>query len=257
MIRNPVVVIAIATTGVRPSLIKTIESIYCQDYENLVLKLISPHETISSIKQKIQISFEQSKPTEFIAETNKGFSAALNQVFESAKDAEYFGWINDDDFLAEGAIFRAVNELDKTGAVAAFGQLIYLNEKGRRVGVNNFGKIGFWSAKYGPNLLPQPGSLFRVNTLKGSRLLEPEHKYAMDLDLWLRLRNFGNFVFIKEPQAFMLWHQDATTVRDRKKALREAFQIRKKHSKNFFEKFLINIFWIPTQIIAYLSLKAI
>jgi GT2 family glycosyltransferase len=251
------VVITIATTGVRPSLIKTIESIYRQNYENLNLKIISPKENIFNIEQKIKNFSEQSKLTEVIAETEKGFSSALNQAFESAKGADYFGWINDDDFFAEGAVARAVNELEKTGAVAAFGQLVYLNEEGEKVGVNNFGKLGFWSSKYGPNLTPQPGSLFRVNAVASSRLLDPEHKYAMDLDLWLRLRNSGSFVFIKEPQAFMLWHQDAITVRDRKKALAEAFQIRKKHSRNFFENFLINLFWMPTKIIAYLSLKFI
>lgn len=250
-------VIAIATTGVRPSLIKTVESVYQQSYENLTLKIISSKDTILSIENKIQKFFEQKKPTEFIAETEKGFSSALNQAFESAQTAKYFGWINDDDFFAEGAITRAVTELENSGAVAAFGQLIYLNEDGRRVGFNNFGKLGFWSSKYGPNLTPQPGSLFSVKSLAGSQLLEPEHKYAMDLDLWLRLKNSGDFVFIKKPQAYMLWHQDAITVRERKKALREAFQIRKKHSKNFIEKFLINLFWIPTKVIAYLSLKII
>jgi hypothetical protein len=79
----------------------------------------------------------------------------------------------------------------------------------------------------------------------------------MDLDLWLRLRNEGRFIFINQTQAFMLWHEDAITVKQREAALREAYSIRKLHSRNIFERLLIQILWIPTKVIAYLSLKLI
>jgi hypothetical protein len=55
----------------------------------------------------------------------------------------------------------------------------------------------------------------------------------------------------------MLWHEDAITVKQREAALREAYSIRKLHSRNIFERLLIQILWIPTKVIAYLSLKLI
>lgn len=254
---DPQVTIAIATTGGRESIYKTIQSVYDQDYENITLNIVAAESVLQELKKNIDLNFKKVKKTNFIKEIGNGFSAALNQAFASTQNSKYFGWINDDDFLASGAVKRAISKLEQTQAIVAFGQLIYLNEEGKRVGLNKFGRLGFLSSKYGPNLTPQPGSLFRVDAIQESQLLQPEYKYAMDLDLWLRLAKRGNFIFIKEAQAFMLWHKDATTVKDRKKALEEAFLIRKKHSNNVIKKILIQIFWIPTKIIAYLSLKFI
>lgn len=254
---NPQVAIAIATTGDRKSIIKTIESVYTQNYENIVLNIVANKVTLKKLQQEIDQIFTQKKLTNLIPETEIGFSAALNQAFANSKNAKYFGWINDDDFLAEGAVGRAVEALEQSQKTAVFGRLMYLNQEGKKVGLNKLGKIGFLSSKYGPNLTPQPGSFFRVDAVGEVKLLEPNYKYAMDLDLWLRLAKQGDFIFLKEVQAFMLWHKDATTVKNRKKALDEAFEIRKIYSKNIIQKFLVKLFWIPTKIIAYLSIKFI
>lgn len=249
--------IAIATTGNRESVYKTIESVYDQNYENIILHIVSNEKALQKIKNYIDINYKNKKITNFIKETGSGFSSALNQAFNNAKNSKYFGWINDDDFLAAGSIARAVSHLEQTKAIAVFGQLEYLNDEGKKVGFNNFGKWGFICSKYGPNLTPQPGSLFQVNAVGDSDLLEPEFKYAMDLDLWLRLHKKGKFVFIKEIQAFMMWHKDALTVKGRSKALEEAYKIRKNYSKNKAQDTVIKIMWFPTKLIAYLSLRFI
>lgn len=251
------VAIAIATTGERSSIIKTIESIYSQNYENIALNIVANQGVLQKLEQEINQVFTHKKQTNFIPETGIGFSAALNQAFDNSKNAKYFGWINDDDFLADGAVERAVEALEQSQKIAVFGWLTYLNQEGKKVGLNKIGRIGFLVSKYGPNLTPQPGSFFKVDSVVEEKLLEPNYKYAMDLDLWLRLAKQGEFTFLKEVQAFMLWHKDATTVKNRKKALYEAFKIRKIYSPTKLRKFLVTLFWIPTKIIAYLSIKFI
>jgi glycosyltransferase involved in cell wall biosynthesis len=257
LVNSPRVVIAIATKGTRPTLFKTIESVLNQNYDNLILKIVCPKLEITKIKSETADKFSSFSNLEFIIETEIGQSAAINQVFADSISDDFFGWINDDDYLAEGAIARAVKELTKPEVVAVFGYLSYLNKAGKLVGTNRLAGLGFWFSKYGPNLTPQPGSLFKISSVKEIQLLNPQYKFAMDLDLWLRLRDQGRFSFIKQTQAFMLWHEEAATVKQRKEALYEAYLIRKIHSKNIFEKMLINLFWIPTKIIAYLSIKLI
>jgi glycosyltransferase involved in cell wall biosynthesis len=255
--KGPLVVIAIATAGTRSSLLKTVESIIQQNYENLKVKIVCPPIAVEKIKEELKNNFANPSNFEVLAEKEKGQSAAINQVFSESPEADFFGWINDDDFYSQGSLYRAVTELNKSGVVAVFGQLIYVNEAGKTLGKNRLGRVGFWSSKYGPNLTPQPGSLFRVSEVTESLLLNPNHKFAMDLDLWLRLRVRGRFTFIKQTQAFMLWHQDAATVKQRKNALAEAYKIRLEHSKNVFDRLLIKLLWIPTKLIAYLSIKLI
>ena len=257
MVANPRVAIAIATKGSRKTLYKTIDSVLKQNYSELTLKIVCPQLELAKIKTNIENTFSNNTNIDFISERETGQSNAINQAFEASKNFDFFGWINDDDYLAEGAVARAVKSLSRPDVVAVFGYLAYLNQAEKIVGTNRLGKIGFWFSKYGTNLTPQPGSLFNVKSVKDKILLNPEFKFAMDLDLWLRLRNEGKFIFINQTQAFMLWHEDAITVKQRKAALKEAYSIRKLHSRNIFERLLIQILWIPTKVIAYLSLKLI
>lgn len=249
--------IAIATAGTRSTLLKTVQSIIQQNYENLKVTIVCPPRAVEKIKEELNNNFVNLSNFVVVAEKEKGQSAAINQVFSESSEADFFGWINDDDFYSQGSLDRAVAELNKSGVVAVFGHLIYVNEDGKTVGKNRLGSVGFWSSKYGPNLTPQPGSLFRVSAVTESILLNPQHKFAMDLDLWLRLRGRGKFTFIKQTQAFMLWHQEAATVKQRKNALAEAYKIRLEHSKNLFDRLIIKLLWVPTKIIAYLSIKLI
>jgi hypothetical protein len=133
---------------------------------------------------------------------------------------------------------------------AVIGNLGYLSSKSNKIITNKVSKINLIVSKIGPNVIPQPGSLIRKSAFRNQPLLNENYKYAMDLDMWLRILANGQIGIIKECQALMNWHSDSITISNRKKASIEAFQIRYRNAKNIIIKSLVVIFYIPTRFLS-------
>jgi hypothetical protein len=138
---------------------------------------------------------------------------------------------------------------------AVIGNLGYLSSKSKKIITNKVSKINLFISKIGPNIIPQPGSLIRKSAFGNQQLLNEKYKYAMDLDMWLRILTKGQIGIIKESQALMNWHSDSITISNRKKASIEAFQIRYRNAQNIIIKGLVVIFYIPTRILSSLISK--
>ncbi|BEP12662.1 hypothetical protein acdb102_09730 [Acidothermaceae bacterium B102] len=158
-------------------------------------------------------------------------SSAINAGFATAGAQHvYANWIGDDDLLAEDALGIAVRALDtQPDAVMAFGYCDYIDDQGRRLFTSRAGRIAPWLMTWGPNLVPQPGALMRVAALRNAGEVDATLHYAMDLDLFLRLRRLGPLVNTRTTLASFRWHADSTTVANRSKSLAEAEAIKRRY----------------------------
>ena len=59
--------------------------------------------------------------------------------------------------------------------------------------------------QFGPQLLPQPGSLFDRAVFERVGGLDESLKWAFDLDLFLKLRGCGRVEFVDAPLAEFRW----------------------------------------------------
>jgi glycosyltransferase involved in cell wall biosynthesis len=246
--------IIVATLGERNTLKQTLKSITTQNITDLEVKIVIPKDKADYLNQ---IATEVNlKNYQLIVDEGKGLSAAINQGFSAEGDFEFFGWINDDDELTKNSLGRSINFLiSNSNKNAVIGNLGYLSSKSNKIITNKVSKINLFISKIGPNIIPQPGSLIRKSAISNQQLLNVNHKYAMDLDLWLRILKNGQIGIIKESQALMNWHSDSITISNRKKASIEAFQIRYRNTQNRVIKILVVIFYIPTRILANLISK--
>ncbi len=238
--------VIVATLGERPSLKATLISIAKQNIEELEIKIVCPQTNL----EKVQEIAQECLPSNFelIPDACKGLSAAINQGYEAQGEFDYFCWLNDDDELTNGSLERSIYSLDNNqNFYAAIGTLGYLRKDKSKIVRNKVTKLNILVTKIGPNIIPQPGSLVRKTSIGEARLLNETYKYAMDLDMWLRIMKIGKIGIIKETQAVMNWHQGSITVSNRKKASIEAFQIRLRNSQNLFRKFLVIICYLPTR----------
>jgi GT2 family glycosyltransferase len=74
------------------------------------------------------------------------------------------------------------------------------------------GRIAAWLMQYGADYLPQPGTLIRASAVHAAGYLDERLKYAMDLDLFLRLRRQGSFVCVAAELAAFRRHETSLTV---------------------------------------------
>jgi glycosyltransferase involved in cell wall biosynthesis len=246
--------IIIATLGERNTLKQTLKSIALQNITDLEVKIVIPREKTEYLNQ---IANETHlKNYQLIEDERKGLSAAINQGFSAEGDFEFFGWINDDDELTLNSLIRSINFLIyNSHKNAVIGSLGYLSPKSNKIITNRVSKINLFVSKIGPNVIPQPGSLIRRSAFSNQQLLNEKYKYAMDLDMWLRILANGQIGTIKENQALMNWHSESITISNRKKASKEAFQIRYRNAQNTVIRSLVIIFYIPTRILSSLISK--
>jgi GT2 family glycosyltransferase len=166
-----------------------------------------------------------------VHDPGRGLSAALNAGLVTADlTCPYFGWLGDDDLLRPGALRATVMALQaQPEAVMVYGWCDYVDEDGRTFFVSRAGR---WAARvigFGPDLIPQPGSLMRLEAVQAVGGLDENLDFAMDLDLFLKLRSHGQLTPIRRTLAAFRWHADSLTVGNQKKSVDEADMVRKRY----------------------------
>lgn len=160
-----------------------------------------------------------------------GLAAAINSgIGALPRSVLYATWLGDDDRLTPGSLATTLSEIEETSAVAVFGQCRYIDAEGTEVWLNRSGRWAPSLMLFGPQLVPQPGSLFRRSAFEAIGGLNEDLKWAFDLDMFLKLKKQpGGLRFINAPLAEFRWHPDSLTVGSRRGSVIEASQVRQRH----------------------------
>lgn len=160
----------------------------------------------------------------------RGLSAAVNLALSVATDEEFFAWIGDDDELRPGGLALMAEMLgSQADAVVAFGGCDYMNQYGRVFATSRAGRWARHVLAWGPDLIPQPASLTRLEAIQAVGAYDESLQFAMDLDMFLRLRRQGRFLSTRRTVATYRWHPDALTVANRATSIREAEHVKRSH----------------------------
>lgn len=160
-----------------------------------------------------------------------GLAAAIHAgLMNIPESIPYANWLGDDDLLMAGSLTRAAQYLaDNPQTVMVFGSCDYIDEQGKKIWRNRSGQWAVPLLRFGPCLIPQPGSLMRLNTYKEIGGLDASYKWAFDFDLFIRMAKRGKVVFIPETFAAFRWHEGSLSVGGRDGSVREASRARQSH----------------------------
>lgn len=217
----------VPTLGVRLDLLKlTLESFdkkHQGDYAPDVIVVVP-------LKNKEAVALAKEYGAE-VADDPRTLSGAINVGIQHAKPHhEFITWMGDDDLLRPGSLEASVTLLDKhPEAVLAYGYCDYIEDDGKLVFTNRAGRLAPWIMRWGPNLVPLPGMLYRRAPLEKAGEFDVNLKYAMDLDMLLRLQKLGKFVNTKKTLAAFRWHSSSTTVANRVASMKEAEEIKRRY----------------------------
>lgn len=212
----------VPTLGRRPDyLAETLDSIRAQNHPAAVV-VVAPAGA-SSARESAR---ERGIP--FVAEPRPGLSAAVNEGLRVYGDAhEFWAWLGDDDTLVDGSTDAAVGVLrSDPSAAMVYGRCEYVDAEGNRLHEVRPGSLAARLLRWGPNLVPQPGSVARASAVRRVGLLDEGLRYAMDLDLFLRLKDVGGLRYVPRVLATFRWHQGSTTVGDQSGSSQEARTVR-------------------------------
>ena len=235
--RHAKVGIVVPTLGNRPDfLLESLMSI--RHAGDVCLAVVRPAQCDLSSEVRSLIDLEIDDP-------GTGLAAAINKGMESLpEDIPFVSWLGDDDRLTGIGFHELADLAEKSGAAGVFGRCRYIDSSGNELFVNRSGAWAVPLMLFGPQLIPQPGSLIRRSSLQSIGYLDESLKWAFDLEMFLKLRKQpGGLKFVPALVSEFRWHDDSLTVGSRRGSVEEASRVRRTNLPALLSR--ISILWEP------------
>jgi len=178
---------------------------------------------------------------QLVQDPGSGLAGAINSGFAAMpKDIDYINWLGDDDLLTPGSIRSTSTVLDQEpNTVMVFGACDYVDSEGNLVWRNQSGLYATPLLRFGPDLIPQPGALFRKSSYWEVGGLDTKYDWAFDFDLFIKFSKIGKLSYLNQTLANFRWHPASLSVEFRKKSVAEASAVRVAHLPAFVRPFSI------------------
>ena len=220
------ILVVLPTLGDRlETLQETLETIETQrQTASLRLIVVAPATAIQARELAKQFG------AEVVDDPKTGISEAINCGIRARNGEEFYAWMGDDDLFRPEGLERLQELLDKNPqAVVAYGGGDYIDPSGKVLAQSAAGKLAQILLPWGPDLIPHPGSMIRLDALEQIGMFDPALKYAMDLDAFLKLKKLGKFAYTREIVSAFRWHPDSLTVANRRNSSLESEAVKAKH----------------------------
>ena len=188
--------------------------------------------------------------TVLIDDPGSGMADAVNAALRARTTEDFYVWVGDDDELVPSGVVALMRALTKqVSAVVAYGHCDYIDGAGRAIGRSKAGRFAEFLLPWGPNLIPHPGTVIRLDALATVGGFDSGLNYVLDLDVFLKLRRVGGFISQPAVSARFRWHADSATVADRSASTREAMAVKNRH----LPAWLRGVSWLWNYPVAWAS----
>lgn len=159
-----------------------------------------------------------------------GISEAINCGIRARNGEEFYAWMGDDDLFRDQGLLKLQQLLEREPlAVVSYGGCEYIDPTGKVLATSAAGKMAQLLLPWGPDLIPHPGSMIRLDALEQIGMFDQSLKFAMDLDAFLKLKKIGKFVFTREIVSAFRWHPNSLTVANRRNSSLESEYVKARH----------------------------
>jgi GT2 family glycosyltransferase len=191
---------------------------------------------------------------QYLDEQDPGLAAKINYGFRSLpEEIKYINWLGDDDLLTKGSLDQALARIKQADQpVLVFGGCEYIDPEGKKIFVNRSGQWAVPLLRFGPQLIPQPGALYRRDAFEKVGGLSQKFGWAFDFELFLSLSEVGKAVFVPGVLACFRWHPGSLSVSRRAESVKEASQVRVSHLPKILRS--VSFLWeYPVRVVTYLA----
>ena len=222
---KPTVLVVLPTLGERLDTLKSaLASVDAQRVDvELTLAVVIPREA-----KKARI-LSKKHGALVIDDPGSGMSAAINAGLAARTTEEFYIWLGDDDAYRPGGLETLLSLFSgRDDAVVAYGGCDYVDDKGSVLWSSRVGDLAKWLVGIGPNLIPHPAALIRLDALESVGGYDESLSLVMDLDVFLKLKKKGRFVSTRDVVSDFGWHPGSLTVQDRSRSGAEARMVKRR-----------------------------
>ncbi len=233
--------IVIPTLNAGKFLRQTLNSIFAQDYssyEVLVIDSFSDDDTLRIVREAmLRFNAIDREKLKYIGMEREGQVAAINYGLSLAK-GDILTYINYDDTYEKGTFRKVVDAFTNSKTQWVYGRGEVINEYGlpTRSLVTKFKSL--WWKRNSQRVLSwfdyivQPTVFFKRSLWEKVGKFNPDYKYCMDYDYWLRCFKVEVPLFIDAHLANWRAHSDAISVRNTNAQIDESLRINLLHAQS-------------------------
>jgi glycosyltransferase involved in cell wall biosynthesis len=204
-----------------PDTLASVQRQTCQDYEHIFVDGGSTDGTLEMIA-----AYPGRKRV--LRDVGGGVSRAMNQGIEAAT-GEYVAHLHSDDYYASDDVLATVAErFAREGTDWVFGNVQVL-KNGSLVPPYPMLPFSYDSFAAGRAWVPHPAVFIRRSAFGRVGMFDEQLKYAMDVDLWLRLGRVARPSTVDRPLAVFRDHAGSLSSANRIKARQEEFAVRRRY----------------------------
>lgn len=172
-------------------------------------------------------------PKRLLRDVRGGIGHAMNRGVEAAR-GDIVAHLHADDYYAAPDVLELVAQRFAAARAAgqaldwAFGPIQVLRE-GRLAPLIPLPPFSYRSLLAGRASVPHPATFVRRDALMRAGMFDESLRYAMDIDLWLRLAALTKPAVLERPLAVFRDHPGSVSSRNRIAARREEFAVRRRY----------------------------
>ncbi|OON63810.1 hypothetical protein B0920_10805 [Massilia sp. KIM] len=204
----------------------SVQSQTCQDFEHIFVDGGSTDATLDMIA-----AYPGNKRV--LRDVGGGISRAMNQGIEAAR-GEFIAHLHSDDYYAGPDVLATVARAFEGARTAGqpadwlYGNIQVLKD-GKLVPPYAMPPYSYRSFVAGRASIPHPAVFIRKAAFERHGMFDEQLKYAMDIDLWLRLGAVARPIMVDQPLTVFRDHAGSVSSANKIKARREEFAVRKRH----------------------------
>jgi glycosyltransferase involved in cell wall biosynthesis len=168
--------------------------------------------------------------TRILRDSNSGISHAMNQGIAAAR-GEFVAHLHADDYYAGPEVLALVaRHFDTTGAAWVVGNIRVLRG-GRLAPPYPMRPFSYRAYAAGQATIPHPAVFVRRECFARVGGFDPGLRYAMDIDLWLRLARHATPAQLDATLAVFREHAGSISSANKIPAREEEFRVRRRHAR--------------------------
>jgi glycosyltransferase involved in cell wall biosynthesis len=226
MMNKPTFSIVTCTWNSAATLADTLASVQrqtCQDVEHIFVDGGSTDGTLDMIA-----AYPGRKRV--LRDVGGGISRAMNQGIEAAS-GEFVAHLHSDDYYASDDVLATVAERFASERVDWVYGTVQVLRDGRMIPPYRLVPFSYRAFAAGRAWVPHPAVFIRRSAFGRVGMFDETLKYAMDIDLWLRLGRVARPATIARPLTVFRDHAGSVSSANKIKARREEFQVRRRYLK--------------------------
>lgn len=215
----PIISVCIPAFNAAEYLRQAVESVLAQSHRNFEIVIVDNCSTDQTVALVDVLVKESNGCIRFYKnDRNIGLVGNLNKCLEYANGV-YIKFLMSDDILLPGCLEQMATGLDTNQSVTlvASSRLI-IDEHGRELSISRYsnttvvisGKRAITECLFGRNYIGEPTAvMFRKSDLKGG--FREDMPQVLDMDMWFRLMESGDLLYMAEPLCAVRHHADQMT----------------------------------------------